>query len=97
MSQHSALLELKSEYLEINEYNFTWPGENGTFHDLGSINYTMPGECFLLVIIFPKTMTFSSAGLLNKIVMPDWVYLFQDHGIGLGVHYGRFHSILYSR
>lgn len=32
----------KSDFLEIGEYNFTWPGENGTFHDFGSVNYTMP-------------------------------------------------------
>ncbi|CAB3242892.1 unnamed protein product [Arctia plantaginis] len=32
----------KSEFLEIGEYNFSWPGENGTFQDFGSVNYTMP-------------------------------------------------------
>lgn len=32
----------KSDYLEIGEYNFSWPGENGTFQDFGSVNYTMP-------------------------------------------------------
>lgn len=32
----------KSDFLEIGEYNFSWPGENGTFQDFGSVNYTMP-------------------------------------------------------
>lgn len=42
----------KSDFLEIGEYNFSWPGENGTFQDFGSVNYTMPsgmwtsGNCF---------------------------------------------------
>lgn len=36
------LLDVRSEYLEIGEYNFSWPGENGSFHDFGSVNYTMP-------------------------------------------------------
>lgn len=41
MSQ-SGLSSLKAEYLEVGEYNFSWPGENGTFQDFGSVNYTMP-------------------------------------------------------
>ncbi|CAF4778565.1 unnamed protein product [Pieris macdunnoughi] len=36
------LSETKTEYLEIGEYNFTWPGDNGSLHDFGAINYTMP-------------------------------------------------------
>ncbi|XP_052738444.1 popeye domain-containing protein 3 isoform X2 [Bicyclus anynana] len=36
------LSDVKSEYLEIGEYNFSWPGENGTLQDFGSVNYTMP-------------------------------------------------------
>ncbi|KAJ8732101.1 hypothetical protein PYW08_014831 [Mythimna loreyi] len=32
----------KSDFLEIGEYNFSWPGENGTFQDFGAVNYTMP-------------------------------------------------------
>ncbi|XP_022117161.1 popeye domain-containing protein 3 [Pieris rapae] len=36
------LSETKTEYLEIGEYNFTWPGDNGSSHDFGAINYTMP-------------------------------------------------------
>ncbi|XP_013188710.2 popeye domain-containing protein 3 [Amyelois transitella] len=40
MSQNG--LAVKADFLEISEYNFTWPGENGTFHDFGSVNYTMP-------------------------------------------------------
>ncbi|CAH0727767.1 unnamed protein product, partial [Brenthis ino] len=40
---HRGLSDVKSEYLEIGQYNFTWPGENGTLqHDFGSVNYTMP-------------------------------------------------------
>lgn len=39
---HSGLSSVKAEYLEVGEYNFSWPGENGTFQDFGSINYTMP-------------------------------------------------------
>ncbi|XP_032511353.2 popeye domain-containing protein 3-like isoform X1 [Danaus plexippus] len=41
MSQGS-LSSVKKKYMEIGEYNFSWPGENGTFHDFGSLNYTMP-------------------------------------------------------
>lgn len=48
---HSGLSSIKAEYLEIGEYNFSWPGENGTYHDFGSVNYTMPsGKIFPLVI-----------------------------------------------
>lgn len=45
----------RTEYLEIGEYNFAWPSDNGTFHDFGSVNYTMPSGtydicfCFLVV------------------------------------------------
>ena len=40
---HRGLSDVKSEYLEIGQYNFSWPGENGTLQqDFGSINYTMP-------------------------------------------------------
>lgn len=39
---HGGVFAKKSEYLEIGEYNFSWPGENGTFQDFGSVNYTMP-------------------------------------------------------
>lgn len=42
MSSRGGLSETKTEYLEIGEYNFSWPSENGTFHDFGSVNYTMP-------------------------------------------------------
>lgn len=35
-------LSPRNNYLEISEYNFTWPGENGTFQDPGVMNYTMP-------------------------------------------------------
>ncbi|GBP44392.1 Popeye domain-containing protein 3 [Eumeta japonica] len=38
----SRLSNIHSGYLEISEHNFSWPGENGTFQDLGSVNYTMP-------------------------------------------------------
>ncbi|XP_053602299.1 popeye domain-containing protein 3-like isoform X2 [Plodia interpunctella] len=40
MSQGSSAI--KSDFLEISEYNYTWPGENGTLQDFGTINYTMP-------------------------------------------------------
>lgn len=38
----SALLGIKTDYLGISEYNYSWPGENGTYQDFGSVNYTMP-------------------------------------------------------
>ncbi|KAJ0179943.1 hypothetical protein K1T71_004534 [Dendrolimus kikuchii] len=39
---HTSLSERKPGYLEIGEFNFSWPGENGTLQDFGSLNYTMP-------------------------------------------------------
>lgn len=48
---HRGLSETKTEYLEIGEYNFTWPGENGSLHDFGAINYTMPSGELLLIYI----------------------------------------------
>lgn len=40
---HRGLSDVKGEYLEIGQYNFSWPGENGTLQqDFGTINYTMP-------------------------------------------------------
>lgn len=48
---YSSLSSIKKEFLEIGEYNFTWPGENGTFQDFGTVNYTMPTgkQLFMLV------------------------------------------------
>lgn len=65
---HSALLGIKSEYLEISEYNFSWPGENGTYQDFGSVNYTMPSGKHEISIATNKiTLTFihSNRLLLN--------------------------------
>lgn len=41
MAHHGTLADKKTNYLEIGELNFSWPGENGSFHDLGSVNYTL--------------------------------------------------------
>lgn len=51
---HRGLSDAKSEYLEIGEYNFSWPGANGTFQDFGSMNYTMPSgmDVFLYKLFF---------------------------------------------
>ncbi|KAG7299419.1 hypothetical protein JYU34_016372, partial [Plutella xylostella] len=29
-------------HVEVGDYNYSWPGENGTFQDMGSVNYSMP-------------------------------------------------------
>lgn len=41
MAQGS-LSSVQTNYLEIREYNFSWPGDNGTLQDVGTVNYTMP-------------------------------------------------------
>lgn len=42
MAHHGTLADKKAGYLEIGEVNFSWPGDNGTYHDFGSVNYTLP-------------------------------------------------------
>lgn len=39
---HGGFTGRKSDFLEIGELNFSWPVENGSYHDFGSVNYTMP-------------------------------------------------------
>lgn len=47
MMSNQGLFGKRADYLEIGEYNFSWPGYNGSLHDFGSINYTMPtGEYY---------------------------------------------------
>lgn len=76
----------KSDFLEIGEYNFTWPGENGTFHDFGSVNYTMPSGKYRNRVLF----------VCLKQNYTDFKYL-QDLGIGRGVHFGERHNIHFFR
>lgn len=42
MAHHGSLADKKAGYLEIGEFNFSWPAENGTYYDIGSLNYTLP-------------------------------------------------------
>ncbi|XP_049865940.1 popeye domain-containing protein 3-like isoform X2 [Pectinophora gossypiella] len=39
MAHQGSLADVKHEFIEIGEYNFSWPGDNGTF---GPVNYTLP-------------------------------------------------------
>lgn len=79
---HGGVFAKKSDYLEIGEYNFTWPGENGTFQDFGSVNYTMPSgkQIFedIIYLLFQLNFVFSFVYLLA-----------QARGIGPGVHFGK--------
>lgn len=82
---HSGVFAKKSDYLEIGEYNFSWPGENGTFQDFGSVNYTMPSGKRIHTVRLSKKLSLF-------IRMP-----LQDPGIGRGVRFGELHNIHFFR